>query len=87
MTGVSVIFGAFLLASAPAPADATTPAPTAAKGSDEETVCRRIEVTGSLARKERVCKTRGEWRRLADRANDTARDIVLNGTGKPPGGP
>lgn len=40
---------------------------------DDKIRCRRIEVTGSHIRREKVCKTVGEWRRLADRGNEVAR--------------
>ena len=59
--------------------------PAADTKSDPEMVCRRIAVTGSLVRKERVCKTQGEWRRLADRGNAVAREIVDWGRGRPSG--
>lgn len=64
---------------APAPTTSTTPDP------DQEIRCRRVEVTGSLARRERVCKTIAEWRRLAQAGNDTARDIVDASRGRPSG--
>lgn len=56
-----------------APATAATPNP------DDEIRCRRIAVTGSLIRRERVCKTVGEWRRLANAGNDVARAVVGSG--------
>lgn len=44
---------------------------------DDTTIkCRSISVTGSLARKERTCKTVAEWRRLRERGSDVAREIV-----------
>lgn len=66
---------------------ATLPAATTATATNpnDEQVCRRIEVTGSLARKERVCKSRGEWRRLAEAGNGVARAIVDYSTGRPSG--
>ncbi|MDR6852776.1 hypothetical protein J2Y54_002296 [Sphingomonas sp. BE123] len=66
---------------------ATTPAPSTAAPDPNEKLCKRIDVTGSLARKERVCKTRAEWTRLADAGNSVARAIVEHGTGRPAGGP
>jgi len=38
--------------------------------------CRAIEVTGSLAKKGRVCRTVAEWRQLQDDGNEHARAIV-----------
>jgi hypothetical protein len=63
---------------------AAAPAPAPAAGSQDEMVCRRIEVTGSLARKERVCKTRLEWRRISDSSNSRARAIVEYSASRPP---
>lgn len=59
---------------------AEAPAATAAPSEDDQRIrCRRIEITGSLVRRERVCKTVAEWRRLSERGNDVARDIVGSG--------
>lgn len=38
--------------------------------------CRRIEQVGSLVRKIRVCNTNAEWKRLADKDNQEARDSM-----------
>jgi hypothetical protein len=43
---------------------------------DQRIRCRQITITGSLVRRERVCKTVAEWRRLRILANENARDIV-----------
>lgn len=51
----------------------------AADDADQQIRCRRIAVTGSHIRRERVCKTIAEWRRLQDAGNDTARQQVENG--------
>jgi hypothetical protein len=69
---------AMLLQAAATPASAI-PASTGT----EAPICRRIEVTGSIARKERVCKTRAEWRQADEFGNRRARAIVENGTGRP----
>lgn len=68
-----------------APANATPAAPATPANPDDVIRCRSMEVTGSLARRERVCKTVGEWRRLADRGNDTAREIIDHSRGRPSG--
>lgn len=47
---------------------------------DDKVRCRRIAITGSLIKAEKVCKTVGEWRRLADRGNDAVRDIMSTNT-------
>lgn len=63
--------------SSPAPAAS---APGASRDDpDQQIRCRRIAVIGSLIRRERVCKTLAEWRRLQDSGNDTARQQVENG--------
>lgn len=38
--------------------------------------CRRIELTGSLVRKLRVCNTNSEWKRIGDKSNQDARDTM-----------
>jgi hypothetical protein len=42
--------------------------------------CRSIQATGSLVRRERVCRTVAEWRRIGQAGNDRARDVVGTGT-------
>lgn len=49
----------------------------------EAPICRRIEVTGSIARKERVCKSKAEWRQADEFGNRRARAIVEYSTGRP----
>ena len=74
------IFGPPVFAADAGPAK-VTPAPngTAAADPNQVVKCRKFEVTGSLVRKTRVCKTAAEWRRLEDRGNDNARAIVESG--------
>ena len=62
---------------------AATPAAVSAAGPQDEVACRRIEVTGSLARKERICKTRAEWRRISDSSSSRARAIVEYSASRP----
>ena len=76
----SIVLSALLQASSAQPANSND-------NPDKEMVCRRIEVTGSLARKERVCKTRAEWRRLAEAGNSVAREVVDWSRTRPAGGP
>jgi hypothetical protein len=38
--------------------------------------CRTEEETGSLVRAHSTCRTNAEWRRVEDRNNDEARDMV-----------
>ncbi len=65
-----------------APASVTqvaTGANPAADAGDQRIRCRRMPITGSLVRVERVCKTVAEWRRLSDRGNDVVRQQFENG--------
>lgn len=39
--------------------------------------CKRLDVTGSLVRKERICKTNAEWRAISDRQNRDADDLII----------
>ncbi|WP_143559626.1 hypothetical protein [Sphingomonas dokdonensis] len=47
-----------------------------------ELICRRVEVTGSIARKERVCRTKAEWRDADEWGNRRARAIVDESRGR-----
>lgn len=38
--------------------------------------CRRIEITGSLVKKARVCRTNNEWRIVSDKGNQNVRDTI-----------
>ena len=40
------------------------------------TRCKRIAVTGSLVRKERICKTNAEWRAMSEQQNRDADDLI-----------
>lgn len=44
------------------------------KSSPDYVRCRRIEVTGSRARKEKICKTNAEWEAISRAGNDTSRE-------------
>lgn len=70
----------------PSAAPAAPAAPAAAPNPDDQIRCRRMAVTGSIARFERVCKTVGEWRRLAQNGNDAARATIEYSTSRPSGG-
>ena len=74
------------VAQSPQPGQAPAAESTAEPDPDQKVKCRRIEVTGSLVRKERVCKTVAEWRALQESGNQNARDIVDHGRGRPSGG-
>lgn len=38
--------------------------------------CKRLDVTGSLVRKERICKTNAEWRAISEQQNRDADDLI-----------
>lgn len=38
--------------------------------------CKRFQVTGSLVKKERVCKTNAEWRAISEQQNRDADDLI-----------
>ncbi len=38
--------------------------------------CKRLDVTGSLVRKERICKTNAEWRAIREQQNRDADDLI-----------
>ncbi len=38
--------------------------------------CKRLSVTGSLVKKERVCKTNAEWRTISEQQNRDADDLI-----------
>lgn len=78
--GVAVVSPVAASAQTSTPATAGQP-----EDPDQRIKCRSMEVTGSLARRERVCKTVGEWRRLADLGNENARDIIDSSRGRPSG--
>jgi hypothetical protein len=66
------------------PAAANTPPPASrvrpTDDPDQCVRCRSIQATGSLVRRERVCRTVAEWRRISQSGNDRARDVVGTGT-------
>jgi hypothetical protein len=69
--------GAFAAVSAvPSFANETT---TTAKDPDQAIKCRKVEVTGSLVKKGRVCKTIAEWKKIQADGNRTARMIGETG--------
>jgi hypothetical protein len=72
-----MLIGLSLLAM-PAIAPAQTPAPEAKldKNDPNAVRCRRLEVTGSLVRKERVCKTNAQWRAISEQQNRDADDMI-----------
>jgi hypothetical protein len=52
---------------------------TAATDPDQAIKCRKVEVTGSLVKKGKVCKTIAEWKEIQANGNRTARLIAESG--------
>lgn len=75
------------LSSAPltAGSDTAKPAKSAATDPDQVVKCRKVEVTGSLVKKGKVCKTVAEWRAISENGNVLARKLVEDGTSRPGG--
>ena len=46
---------------------------------DQAIKCRKVEVSGSLIKKGKVCRTVAEWKRIIDNGNRTARAVVQEG--------
>jgi hypothetical protein len=60
-----------------AAASTTEPAAEKLDPKDPDYVrCRKIAVTGSLVKKERICKTNAEWARANEDARNNAEDLV-----------
>ncbi len=64
---------------APAPA---TQAKTAESDPDSRIRCRSVEVTGSLVKRGRVCRTIREWRQIAENGNYSARKMIEDSTSR-----
>ncbi len=63
-----------------APAFAETDAPARLERSHPDYVrCETITSIGNRARRERVCKTNAEWKRLAENSNRNAREVQERG--------
>ena len=47
---------------------------------DQVIKCRRVEVTGSLLKKGKVCRTVAEWKKIVESGNRVARAVVQEGS-------
>lgn len=52
---------------------------------DDKIKCRKVEVTGSLVKRGRVCKTVAQWKAIFNNGNENARAMVIDGTSRPSG--
>lgn len=66
------------LSAAPAFANQGTDKPVASDP-DQVVKCRKVEVTGSLVKKGKVCRTIAEWKQIQANGNRTARAIAESG--------
>jgi predicted secreted protein len=86
-SGINVMPLFFIALASAAPAGSAAPA----KPEVPKMICHREEVTGSLARFRKICKTEAQWRGEADRAADTAGRLqengLINSCASPPIGP
>ena len=77
---VSSALAALLFAAAPAVAQAPAAeaAPTAKLDAKDPNAvrCRRLSVTGSLVKKDRICKTNAEWQSIADQQRRDGTDLI-----------
>ena len=83
MTVPAVFFAVALLTEAAAAPPPVAPDP------DDRVVCRVYDVTGSLARKKRICHTTREWRQMSQDAREGAERLQDKGHSAPgtlPGG-
>ena len=77
-----------LVASVPSYATDEGESPKVTDRSDPNYVrCKRMQVTGSIAKRPRVCRTNAEWARIADIEQSEANRFVEDNRGRPPGGP
>jgi hypothetical protein len=56
-----------------------TPASSTPVDPDQKIKCRKVEITGSLVKKPKVCKTVAEWKKIDAIGNRNARAIVESG--------
>lgn len=71
--------------SPPATVPAETQVSTDPADPDNRVRCRRVEVTGSLVKRGRVCRTVREWRTISENGNYNARKMIEDGTSKQSG--
>jgi hypothetical protein len=67
-----------VLSGSPAVADASKNG-TAATDPDQAIKCRKVEVTGSMIKKGKVCRTIAEWKKIQENGNRVARAVVEEG--------
>ncbi len=73
---VALLAVPFLVAPAHAESQQQAPAAKLDPRDPNAVKCRRLEVTGSLVRRERVCRTNAEWRAVSEQQNRDADDLI-----------
>jgi hypothetical protein len=76
---ISAIAVATLMLSTAVAANENGNEKTAASDPDQAVKCRKVEVTGSLLKKGKVCRTIAEWKKIQANGNRTARAIAESG--------
>lgn len=74
-----MLLAAVLAATVPAGAAVADDEPKVDKSAPDYVKCRRLDITGSLAKKVRICKTNAEWAEIDANGNRTARIMVESG--------
>ncbi len=74
--GLVAVPAAVTAAQQPAPAKQ----PQAKADPNQRVICRRMEDTGSLARSRRVCYTKADWDRLAERSRNDSMAGAMSGS-------
>jgi hypothetical protein len=85
-----ILLGAGLAAAAPAMAQPSRTGQSGANAQDSSTsqerrICRRMQETGSLARRRRQCYTQAEWDRIAEAARINGQRLQDDMRGAPTG--
>jgi hypothetical protein len=80
IVSLSIMAPAYALTAQPGAPEAPPSDTTKAADGDDRVVCRRVDVTGSLIKRGRVCRTVAEWRRITENGNYNARKMVDEGT-------
>ncbi len=79
MTACLFLLAPALAAQTPDAKSAEKTAPAAKTAPKDRIVCRSVEVTGSLVKRGKVCKTAGEWNAITRNGNENARAVVDSG--------
>lgn len=78
---LAVAFASFAVVAPAKASNEETAAPKShAADPDQKIRCRRVDVTGSLVKRGKVCKTVAEWRAIFENNNYLARKMVEDGT-------